>query len=150
MTYAKGTTVTVDKSQMEIAQILARYGVDTYGFGASPGGGLVEFAYKGMPIRLRVPLPVRPDKLEVRNPDTGRMVKTMPKWEQETREAWRALVLFIKAALESVERGIVKVEQAFMAFLVAPDGQTVGDKVLPSYLHAIATNTPLALAGGQS
>ena len=46
-------------------------------------------------------------------------------------------LLFIKAALESVDRGIVTVEQAFMAFLVTGDGETLGDKALPAYVQHI-------------
>ena len=148
MTYAKGTTVTVDKSQIEIAAIFGRYGVETYGFGQSPGFGLVEFQFADMPISLKVPLPVKPASPTEKNAKTGLSVQTFPKWEADVREAWRALVLFIKAALESCERGIVKPEQAFMAFLVGPDGRTVGDMVLPAYMQSLETGQ-LAIGSGR-
>jgi hypothetical protein len=138
MGYAEGTTVTVQNSQMEIARTLTRYGVESYSFGATPGWALVEFEHKHMPIRLRIPLPAKPLKEMGLNTKTGRQVNVWKAWEQDIKEAWRALLLFIKAALESVDRGIVSVEQAFMAFLVTGDGQTLGDKALPAYVQHIA------------
>lgn len=138
MAYAEGTTVTVQNSQMEIARTLTRYGVESYSFGATPGWALVEFEHRHMPIRLRVPLPAKPPKEIAISPGTGRKVNVWKAWEQNVKEAWRALLLFIKAALESVDRGIVSVEQAFMAFLVTGDGQTLGEKALPAYVQHVA------------
>jgi hypothetical protein len=138
MTYAKGTSVTVQSSQMEISRILDRYGVDSYRFGAAPGVAMLEFVYEGMPVKLTVPLPAKPTDEKLIDPKTRRYVLALPRWEQAVREAWRALVLFIKAALESVERGIVKAEQAFMAFLVTGTGETLGDRILPEYRAQLA------------
>jgi hypothetical protein len=149
MTYAKGTEVTVQRSQQEIATTLHRYGVDTYSFGAAPGIAQVEFVAQGYPVRVTVPLPRKPAKEKGTNPATGRVVNLWTKWEQEVKEAWRALLLLIKANLEAVERGIVRIEQAFMAFLVAPDGRTVGDVVLPQYVESVASGrTLLAIEAG--
>jgi hypothetical protein len=61
-------------------------------------------------------------------------VNLWTRWEQDVRECWRALLLLIKANLEAVDRGIVRAEEAFMAFLIAPSGQTVGEIVLPQFL----------------
>lgn len=135
MTYAKGTDVGVDRSQQEIVQLLRRYKVDTYGFGVETGRASVTFHLKGVPIRVGIPLPTRPERPKMVNPATGRMVDAITRWEQEVKEAWRALVLLLKANLEAVERGIVSVEQAFMAYLVTGDGRTVGELVLPQYLE---------------
>lgn len=148
MTYAKGTSVTVQSSQQEIGRILARYGVETYSFGAGPGFALVEFMHAGLPIRLRLPLPPKPEKQRAMNPKTGRHYDAWSAWDQEIRESWRALSLFIKAALESTERGLVKPEQAFMAFLVTADGSTMGERMLPVYMSAIGSGHLLALEAG--
>ncbi len=51
--------------------------------------------------------------------------------EQERRRRWRALLLTIKAKLVSVENGIEKFEEAFLAHIVIAGGQTVGQKALP-------------------
>ena len=102
MTYAQGTTVTVSNSQLEISRTLTRYGVESYSFGATPGWALVEFEHQHMPIRLRIPLPAKPPKETGLSAKTGRQVNLWKAWEQDVKEAWRALLLFIKAALESV------------------------------------------------
>jgi hypothetical protein len=136
MTYASGTTVNVAASQQEIAKTLHRYHVDTYSFGARPGMAMVEFALRDLPIRVAVPLPEKPAKQRGTNPATGRVVDLWARWEQEVKECWRALLLLIKANLEAVDRGIIRAEQAFMAFLIAPNGQTVGEIVLPQFLES--------------
>lgn len=137
MTYASGTDVTVDRSQQELVKILHRYGVETYQFGATPGKASIFFEVNTLPVLISIPVPSRPLHPKMKNPTTGRMVDAMSRWDQEVREAWRACVLLVKANLEAVERGIVSVEQAFMAYLVGDDGKTtLGDVVLPQYLKA--------------
>lgn len=146
MTYASGTTVTVANSQQEIARTLHRYQIDTYTFGQMPGLAQVEFVVRSMPVRIRVDIPTRPAKQLGTNPSSGRQVDLWKAHDQQVKERWRALLLFIKASLESVELGIVTPEQAFMAFLVTGDGDTLGDKVLPAYRASIESGTPLAIA----
>jgi len=146
VTYAKGTDVSVDRSQQEIVRLFHRYKVDTYAFGAEPGKASVMFQIGETPIRVGIPVPPRPANDKELNPETGRWVQTMPRWEQDVKECWRALVLLLKANLEAVEREIVTVEQAFMAYLVTGDGRTVGDIVLPQYLEA---RGQLALESGK-
>lgn len=147
MTYARGTSVDVHASQQEIARILTRYKVETYTFGQEPGTAVVAFKLSDFPVRIAIPLPARPTRPTTTNPQTGRTVQALPRWEQEVREAWRALVLLIKANLEAVERGIVRPEQAFMAYLVAPGGRTVGDVVLPAYRESLTTGRLELTAG---
>jgi hypothetical protein len=149
MAYASGTSVTVPNSQLEISRTLARYGVESYSFGATPGFALVEFEHQHMPIRLQIPLPTKPVKQKGSNPKTGRTIDLWAAHEQDVKEAWRALLLFIKAALESVDRGIVTVQQAFMAFLVTSEGQTLGQDILPRYVQAL-TDRRLAIEAGSS
>lgn len=145
--YAQGTEVPVDRSQQEIVRLFHRYRIDTYAFGAERGRASVAFEFQDMPIRVGIPVPTRPGAQKVRNPQTGRMVDAYARWEQEVKECWRALVLLLKANLEAVERGIVTVAEAFMAYLVAADGtQTLGEIFLPTYLEQRAQ---LALESGQ-
>lgn len=149
MVYAKGTTVEVSSSQQEIARTLARYKIETYSFGQSPGQALVMFQVGLLPVRISIPLPARPNAARILNKGTGRYVLAEPRWEQEVREAWRALLLLIKGNLEAVERGITTPQQAFMAYLVLPGGSTLGDAVLPQYHQALKTGDgPLALTAG--
>lgn len=133
MTYAKGTEVSVAKSQEEITKVFMRYRVETYGFLARPGRAAVQFEIAGVPVDLVIPLPPRPVEEKIYNPDTGRYILALPRWEQEVKEAWRALVLLLKANLEAIDRGLLSAEQAFMAYVLLPNGQTLGDFVLPQW-----------------
>lgn len=143
MTYAKGTDVSVSKSQEEITKIFIRYGVEHYGFAARPGWAAVNFEVKDVPISIAIPLPHMPTEEKIRNPKSGYMVNALPLWEQEVKESWRALVLLLKANLEAVDRGLLSIEQAFLAYISLPNGETLGERVIPQY-----TEQRLALTAG--
>jgi hypothetical protein len=49
---------------------------------------------------------------------------------------WRCLALVIKAKLEAVESGITTFEDEFLAHIMMPDGQTVGQHVRPNIASA--------------
>lgn len=74
----------------------------------------------------------------------------MPDDEQQTRAKWRALLLCIKAKLESVESGIESFENAFMAHVVMPDGRTVGEHIRPRIASAYAEGKMVPLLPGPS
>ena len=59
-------------------------------------------------------------------------------WQQACRQRWRALALVIKAKLEAVETGIATFEQEFLAYIVLPNGQSVGDTAIPAIEAAAA------------
>lgn len=149
MVYAKGTTTSVDASQQEITRVLRRYKVDTYAFANSPGLASVSFTIQQTPVRIDLPLPARPSSAKMRNPQTNRLVDANARWDQEVREVWRALVLLLKANLEAVERGIASVQQVFMAYLELPNGQTVGELVIPHYQRALESGNSLQLESGR-
>ena len=54
---------------------------------------------------------------------------------------WRALNLVIKAKLEAVECGISVFEDEFMASIVLPSGDTVGDFMKPQIEQAYISRT---------
>ena len=60
---------------------------------------------------------------------------------QEERRRWRALVLVIKSKLEAVASGIVTFDEEFMAHIVLPDGQTIGQAMLPQIEAAYDAGT---------
>lgn len=47
------------------------------------------------------------------------------------RQEHRILLLWIKAALNAIESGIVSAEAIFMPWIVGPDGRTVAETMLP-------------------
>jgi hypothetical protein len=56
---------------------------------------------------------------------------TLPEGEQATRQRGRALMLVIKAKLESVESDVETFDEAFLPNIVTPGGATVADWLIP-------------------
>jgi hypothetical protein len=128
MTYASKTKVPVSQSKAEIERTIMRYGATSFVAGSSLSqGAMLVFEMHERRIMFRC---------------------TMPENEQEQRARWRALLLCIKAKLESVESGIETFENAFMAHVVMPDGMTVGEHIAPRIATAYSTNTMVPLLGG--
>jgi len=133
-TYAKTTTVTVDKSRAEIEHTLLRYGASSFMYGYDREMAAVGFVLNGRQIRFTLPLPPRDDDAfwytEVKRRKRSHE-QALALWEQACRQRWRALSLVIKAKLEAVEAGIATVEDEFLAYTALPNGDTVSDWLGP-------------------
>ena len=141
--YASNTGVSSDRSVSEIKQTLQRYGAGQFitADDWENGQAMVGFACNGISVRLHVSLP-NADAAEFTSTETGRDRKpaaAKKAWEQATRQRWRALALVVKAKLEAVEADITTFEQEFMAHIVLPGGQTVGERLLPQIQRGITT-----------
>ena len=127
--YAEGTSVSVEKSEAEMRQLLRRYGADGFATGEQGGQVAVQFQMNGRRIVFRMRVPDRAEKRfhltphhrHARSPEAAYAA-----WEQACRQKWRALVLCIKAKMESVEAGIETFDDAFLAHIMLPTGETVG------------------------
>lgn len=60
---------------------------------------------------------------------------------QASRSLWRALLICVKAKLESVESKIESFEEAFMAHVVLPDGKTASEWLAPQLALAYESGT---------
>lgn len=135
MTYAKGTEVSVEKSEAEIKGLLRRYGATGFIIGEDIGRAQVAFEMNERRVLFRMPLPQRNEQRFThykRGGSQWNLVKraddaAIAAWQQGCREKWRALVLCIKAKLESVASGIETFDQAFLAHLMLPSGETMGE-----------------------
>jgi hypothetical protein len=67
--------------------------------------------------------------------------------QQIEREAWRVLLLLLKAKLEVIAAGGTTFESEFLANLLLPDGSTVGEDVLPKVAIAYENATMPNLLG---
>jgi len=116
--YAKQTTVPVDKSRAEIERVVSKYGANKFAIATDNDSRLVmiEFAVKNRRVRF-----------ELRQPPE--------KNAQQMRSSWRALLLAIKAKLESVASGIETFDEAFLAHVVMPDGRRFGEITVPQLEH---------------
>lgn len=130
MTYARDTSVPVRRSRQEIEEMLENHrALRTY-TGQEPGRAMVGFELADRRIQFELHLPALTE-FETRVV-RGRKVKASPEqqqreWEQACRQKWRALVLALKSKFVSIESGIETVEEAFLAHVVLPNRQTVGN-----------------------
>ncbi|GGC70428.1 hypothetical protein [Chelatococcus reniformis] len=124
--YAATTEVSVERSKMEIEQIVRRYGADGFLSGWEGDRAMVQFRCQGRYVRFLMTLPDRAEKRFTQHSRGARSPEAaLKEWEQACRQKWRALALMIKAKLEAVESGIVSFEQEFLPHVLPPDGTTV-------------------------
>lgn len=108
--FAEDTTVTVARSQEAVKGLLKSAGSDQIAVYEAAEQSAVAFRVTGRFYRITVPV-----KVKSRNP------------QQEERRAWRLLLLLIKSKLEAVREGATTIEREFLADMLMPDGQTVGE-----------------------
>ena len=125
MAYAKGTKVEVVKTKADIESLLEKHNAKGYGTMVNGAEGKVVFSLHDRNVMFRFAIP-----------DT----------KQAARERWRAVLLVIKAKLESVESGIETFEEAFLGQVMTPSGETVYQQTAPR-IEAIYSgqNVPLLL-----
>lgn len=125
MAFAQRTKVPIAKTRIEIEDLVTRAGATHFATFNEPEQAMIAFRMKDRNIRFKLPLP---KKLN----------------DQAQRSRWRALLLVIKAKLESVEGGIETLEEAFLAHIVTPGGRTVMEQIKePLALQYSGQNVPL-------
>ncbi len=151
-TYAKDTNVTPEQSMAEIKATLKRWGASGLAQYEDETCVKIGFRTKERQVKFSLPLPNRNDKQfkYTNGGPHGRVGEfSEVKYDQAVRQRYRALLLTIKAKLESVESGIETFEEAFMAQLVLPSGQTMGEWAAPQIdkLYSGQTMPPLLGSG---
>ena len=111
MAYAERTSVTVPKSKTDIEKVVKKYGAESWALMEQGATVKVAFRIQGRNILFAM---------------------NVPDGVQKERTIWRALLLTIKAKLESASSGIETFEEAFLANIVMPDGQTVAEHTRPA------------------
>lgn len=145
--YAAGTEVPADRSIAEIRKTLRRYGATSFAFGEDEHGAVIGFAAHGRQVRFVLPMPDPKDRDFTLTPTGKRRTETAAEalYEAAVRQVYRVFALVIKAKLEAVESGLVAFQSEFLAHLVLPGGQTVGDVVGGKVDEAYATGRVPAL-----
>lgn len=154
MTYASDTSVPADRSRAEIEKTLARYGASQFMYGWDDDRAVILFRMSEdqgfRQVRFVLQLPPReqfaltPGGRRRRSP-----AQIEQAFEQAVRSKWRALLLVVKAKLEAVESGIATFDQEFLAHIMLPSGETVGDWISADLEEAYASGKmiePLRLA----
>lgn len=128
--YAARTEVNVERSKQEIQRLLERHKAKQYGTAVD---------YDKLEARLQFRLEDRIVRFVITLPDPAKLGRAM-RLEQAERQRWRALLLVVKAKLESVENQIETFEEAFLANIVLPNDQTVAQVVRPMVGEAYRTS----------
>lgn len=131
--YAADTDVPVSKTKADIEELLTRYGATGYGMMVQGRTNAVMFEANGRRVIMRMTLPDLDSRELTYRSDGSRLSarEREARIPQTERQRWRALLLVIKAKLESVESGIETFDQAFLSHIALPDGQTIGEWIEP-------------------
>lgn len=132
--YARNTTVSENQSINDIEDVLDKYGAENVAYGMTKLKAKIAFSLQDRHILFELPFPNPDDERFTRTPNAKKRrtdAEAMKHYKQERRSLLRALLLCIKAKLESIEAGIENIEQAFLAQLVMPDGNTIGNWAVP-------------------
>ena len=137
MTYAKGTSVSVEKSRSEIETIVKRYGATAFSYCVNHYKAMIQFELSDRMVRFVLPIPQLTDPAVAQRVFRG-STEDVPeddrprRADQMSHERWRALRICILAKLEAVESGITQFEEEFFAHIVDPTTQkTVYELVSP-------------------
>lgn len=130
MAYAEKTNVQFEKSIAEIIGLLRKNGADRIGQMEEKLRFTIQFFAHDRLIRFRVLFPLIED-MPVVDGRNSRLTNAqrLDRLEQAKRQRGRALMLVIKAKLESVESQVETFEEAFLANVVLSDGMTMYERV---------------------
>ena len=140
--YAAQTDVPSDRSRTEIERVLTRYGATSFAYGWDAGAAQIGFAMRDRHVKFVLPMPDRAARRFTHTPERGNLRSREAadrEYDQAVRQAWRALLLVIKAKLEAVDAGITTIEAEFLAHIVLPDGRQVMDALAPQLEDAYRT-----------
>lgn len=146
--YAENTSVPSERSRAEIEQILRRYSATAFSYGWDQSRAVIMFELAGRRIRFDLPMPDPNDRQFTHTPSRGQKrspAQQEQAYEQSVRQRWRALALVIKAKLEAVEAGITEFEDEFLAHVVLPNGERVGNWLRPQIARAYDTGSMPAM-----
>jgi len=147
MAYAEDTRVPVDKSLAEIVALVKKAGAARVAQIEEPDSFAVQFFLADRMIRFRVSVPAIDPSGRVGVHGTAAGMQAS--YEKRQRQRARALLLVIKAKLESVESQVETFEEAFLANIVMADGATLYERLAEpiSLEYREGKPMPMLLAG---
>lgn len=135
MAYAEGTAVPVEKTVAEIVGMIRRNEGAQIAQLDEDQRYVIAFTMAARQVRFTVGFDsIEHERFRWRKSGAnGRIFRTGPQireaWEGHRRQRMRALMLVIKAKLESVTSGVETFEQAFLANVVTSNGRTVHERI---------------------
>lgn len=161
--FAEDTSVPVAKSRGEIDELLRGWGAEGVQWTDewSAGRVTVRFVWPSgeQKYSARFSLQI-PTEKEIR---TSNAVMIGPSWNRQVseprvrdalsargRREHRVLLLWLKAAFNAVDAGLVSAELIFLPFLEGKDGVTVGERALPRMEALLLGSADKLLLPGRS
>jgi len=151
--FAKNTSVSVASSLEEIRKIVKKYGATKLATIDAENHIGIGFEMNKRRVRFVMILPKPEEVLRQQSKygkDHGKLQQSEIAYEQEVRTRWRALLLVIRAKLESVQSGIETFDESFMAQIVLPDGHTMAEWAAPQIERAYLSGQMPPLLGNGS
>lgn len=137
MGYAKGTSVSTERSRAELEKMLRGAGSTSLMVGNDGDHIIIGFQLQMRTVRLTMAVPTIEDIQKTkdirRRWSTSKRAYITPTERvremrnDEERRLWRVLVLVVKAKLEAIAQGLSDVEHEFLADVVIKGGRTVGE-----------------------
>lgn len=131
ITYAEKTTVAPEKTAGEIEALVNKYGATKYAYMKDDAGVVIGFVMKNRQVRFYLKIPLESAYHKDHNGRARTAIQRQNAHQQAVRSLWRSLLLCIKSKLESVSAGIETFEESFLAQIVLPNNQRVGDWAVP-------------------
>ncbi len=152
--YAADTTITVEKTRLELENLLDKYGASDFYSGWTDNNTKagIKFVVNGLQIKLSIPMPNREEFIYNGRGVKRTQVQAKSEYDKAIRARWRLILQVIKFKLEAIRTGIVMFEDEFLAYTVTNQGddQTVSDWINPHKgALGIVGKAPPALTSGR-
>jgi len=144
--YAKGTSVSIDRSMAQLRVMLQKEKAEGLAIAESGDVAMVQFIFEGKGYKFFIHYPSERDD-KIRFTSSGKIRTTAQidlEVKKEKQRLWRAMCLYIKAALEAHANGIVDLKRSMMGNLMLPNGDTMYDR-LDRDIDKISVNPKLLL-----
>lgn len=147
MAYAATTSVPIAVTKAQIEELVKQHGGTEFATYQGKDFAQIAFTANGRSVRftLRIPSYRSPEFERTKTGVFRREKAIVEAWNQACRSRWRALMLVIRAKLESVESEIETFEEAFLANIILDDGATVYERALPAIEAHYAGGQAIAL-----
>lgn len=158
--FAQDTTVPISRSRGEVDELLRGWGAEGVQWTDEWGAGKVTLRFVwpkgGGRYQARLSLTLPTDDAIRALPSS----KIGPSWNRRVSEArvrdaiaargkreHRLLLLWLKAAFNAVDAGLVAAEVIFLPFLEGRDGETVAERALPRMADLLVGSADRLLLG---
>lgn len=161
MRFAEGTSVSMGKSRGEIDDLLRAWGCNGVSWLDDYEAGMVQLQFRwarddaaGARLVYLARFTLRlPSEAALRERAIDGRTKRFSQTKLEAlrkangQQEHRVLLLWLKAAFNAVDAGIVDAATIFLPFLVGADGQTVADVAVPKLAKLLRGSATQLLSG---